>query len=128
MGIGQRYDVVFTANQTSDRYWFRVEIPTAYCGGNAMSTPAKGNTPAKHSIFAIFSYSDAPNPNDEPISRSQGTYSLECADEKGMAPITRKDIPSEQFVFKGNATDLMNLRLSSKDKHGRKINSWVVNE
>jgi hypothetical protein len=124
MGIGQRYDVIFTANQTSDRYWFRVEIPTSACGNNLMSSPSTGT----HSIFAIFSYSDTPNPNDEPTSKSQETYSLECTDQKGMVPVTSKNISSDLFDFKGDATDLLNLRLSNKDKHGRKINSWVINE
>jgi hypothetical protein len=122
MAIGQRYDVIFTANQTSDRYWFRVEIPPAtLCGSNAMSSGA-----GQHSIFAIFSYSDAPKPNDEPTSKSQATYKVECADEKGMIPVTEKNV-TNIFDFKGDATDKMNLVQGTRDKHGRRINSWTIN-
>lgn len=37
IGIGQRYDVVFTANQTAGTYWFRAEVATDCASGAAGS-------------------------------------------------------------------------------------------
>jgi Multicopper oxidase len=33
ISIGERYDVIISANQAVDNYWFRAEVKTA-CGSN----------------------------------------------------------------------------------------------
>ncbi|KAK5174222.1 laccase, multicopper oxidase, benzenediol:oxygen oxidorectuctase [Saxophila tyrrhenica] len=69
--VGQRYDVVFEADQDIDNYWFRAEAqdqPRPDCGRNANN----GN------IRSIFRYKGAPVANPT----SQGTsYTQRCSDE-----------------------------------------------
>ncbi|EHL02014.1 putative Laccase [Glarea lozoyensis 74030] len=47
--------------------------------------------------------------------------------EKGMIPVTEKNV-TNIFDFKGDATDKMNLVQGTRDKHGRRINSWTIND
>ncbi|GAM85422.1 hypothetical protein ANO11243_034290 [Dothideomycetidae sp. 11243] len=72
LGIGQRYDVIITANQTIDNYWFRAEVQRG-CGINKNN----GN------IRSIFSYDTAPATN--PTSNAT-TYTSRCTDETQLVP------------------------------------------
>lgn len=84
IGIGQRYDVIITASEAVNNYWFRAEVQQG-CGQNANN----GN------IRSIFSYEGAPHSN--PTSTTTN-YTQSCADETGLVPYTRKDVPQDQFT------------------------------
>lgn len=84
VGIGERYDVLVTADQEIDNYWFRAEVQTD-CGKNTNN----GN------IMAIFSY-DGVNKTGEPTSQKT-EYTVSCDDQTGLAPWVKKDVPKEQF-------------------------------
>lgn len=74
IGIGQRYDVIITANQTIDNYWFRAEVQDeAGCGTNYNN----GN------IKSIFSYTGASS--GDPTS-SATEYTQRCTDETELVP------------------------------------------
>jgi FtsP/CotA-like multicopper oxidase with cupredoxin domain len=84
LAIGQRYDVVITANQTVDNYWFRVAVGTA-CGRNAMTTSGK-------QMGAILHYDTAPNSN--PTSTTTVTMRTSCDDETGLVPFVPNQVPT----------------------------------
>ena len=85
IGIGERYDVIITANQPIGNYWFRAEVQQG-CGRNAN----EGN------IKAIFSYVGAAlsNPNS-----TATTYTQSCNDETNLVPYVAKNVPENQFVY-----------------------------
>jgi FtsP/CotA-like multicopper oxidase with cupredoxin domain len=84
VGIGERYDVVFTASQKPANYWFRAEVQ-AGCGNNAMS----GN------IKAIFNYKGVVLGN--PTSKPAVNFTNSCEDEKSLVPYVAKDVPEREF-------------------------------
>lgn len=67
IGMGQRYDVVFTANATSDNYWIRA-IPQTYCSDNDNADNIKG----------VLTYSDATYATPESDAYD---YTDNCDDE-----------------------------------------------
>lgn len=82
LGIGQRYDVIITANSTAGNYWFRAEVQDqAGCGGSKQN----GN------IKSIFSYSGVAT--GIPTSSSVA-YAQRCTDETGLVPYWNSFVPS----------------------------------
>jgi FtsP/CotA-like multicopper oxidase with cupredoxin domain len=81
MNIGQRYDVIITANQTVDNYWFRVSIG---CGRNNIQASGL-------QMGAILSYSGAPTAN--PTSTTNVTMRTTCIDEKPLTPFVSNRVP-----------------------------------
>lgn len=125
IGIGQRYDVVFTANQTSDRYWFRVEVPSNNCANNALSNPTTGI----HRVFAIFSYKDATSAPEPVPSNSTVPYLHQCVDEAGMAPWLNKSIDPNEFNFVTGTSDELVLTGGTRPLPAPdNINHWLINE
>lgn len=85
LGVGQRYDVIITANQTVGNYWFRVGTGGGQCDGpNEQFT--NGQTEG-----SIFSYQGAPsgNPTSSPFGLTTG-----CTDTTGFTPVVSFTIPS----------------------------------
>lgn len=82
LAIGQRYDVVFTANQTAGNYWFRAEVATACASAN------------NYRGRGIFSYSgaDGSAPPDNAV-----TIPGDCA-EPIPAPFVANNVPSDTFL------------------------------
>lgn len=85
LAIGQRYDVIIAASQTSSNYWFRAETKT--CGNNAN----EGN------INAIFNYAGVTVANPTSTASTGPTFS--CTDETGLVPYVSKAVPSSTFTF-----------------------------
>jgi len=84
--IGQRYDVVITANQTVNNYWFRVSVGTA-CGSNAMTSSGKV-------LGAILHYDGAPttgNPTSTGVAMRTS-----CDDEatSNLVPFVPNQVPT----------------------------------
>ncbi|KAF7892145.1 hypothetical protein EAF00_008447 [Botryotinia globosa] len=90
IAIGQRYDVIITADQTPSNYWFRAIVPKPPtqkgfgCGQNANNG----------SINAIFSYqgveSSEPDPKSFLIPQS-------CEDETQLVSWYEKSVPENEF-------------------------------
>jgi hypothetical protein len=93
LAIGQRYDVIITASQTSSNYWFRAETKT--CGNNAN----EGN------INAIFNYDDVAMANPTSTISTGPTFS--CLDETSLVPYVPKAVPSDAFTFSKSDTLLV---------------------
>ncbi|KAI4812168.1 putative multicopper oxidase, type 1 [Aureobasidium sp. EXF-8846] len=83
IAIGQRYDVVFEANQTSGNYWFRAEAASS-CG-----SASNGNG------RAIFRYdaSDTSTPEDT----GETAPTSECID-MNTTPFWKQAVPKDDFV------------------------------
>ncbi|KAK3681564.1 multicopper oxidase-domain-containing protein, partial [Podospora appendiculata] len=85
MGVGQRYDVIVTANQPVANYWFNATLESANnCGKTRNNWPA-----------AIFQYNGSsstalPTTKGMPIVAG-------CAGEVGFAPIVTRTVPAAQF-------------------------------
>ena len=112
IAIGQRYDVVFAANQTVGNYWFRAEVQGGGCGTNNNN----GN------IKAIFSYTGAPVV--DPTSTAS-TYTDACVDETGLTPYVVKDVPSADFAAQSAELDI-NL-VNGVSSNGENIVQWTIN-
>lgn len=87
LAIGQRYDVIISANQTSDNYWFRVQPGTqGFCGSNSIL--GKGIQPG-----AILHYSDAPDA--QPTKVANLTLRTACQDEPlaSLVPYVPNEVP-----------------------------------
>lgn len=111
IAIGERYDVIITANQNVDNYWFRAEVQTG-CGANANT----GN------INAIFSYAGAPNALPTTTATA---YTPGCADETGLVPYVVKDVPSSTFISQAKALDL--AAQFGVTTNGQNIVQWSIN-
>jgi L-ascorbate oxidase len=106
LGIGQRYDVVFTANQTPGNYWFRAEVQSQ-CGNNA-----------NNKILAIFNYDTVPCGIPSSI---RVNYTQSCADETGLVPYVAKSASKADFTF--NAEDTLNVGLTQVNNNF----VWTIN-
>ncbi|KAM0146558.1 hypothetical protein ACHAQE_010628 [Botrytis cinerea] len=92
IAIGQRYDVIITADQTPSNYWFRAIVPNPPtqkgfgCGQNANNG----------SINAIFSYQGVES--SEPTSKSF-LMPQSCEDETQLVSWHEKAVPEDEFVW-----------------------------
>nr|AAY99671.1 laccase 3 [Cryphonectria parasitica] len=84
IGIGQRYDVIVTADAPSDNYWMRA-IAQLACSDN--------DNP--DNIKAIIRYSDAANSTADPTSTATADASVdECVDEPAASLVPYLAIPA----------------------------------
>jgi FtsP/CotA-like multicopper oxidase with cupredoxin domain len=99
LAIGQRYDVIISANQTVDNYWLRVQ-PGTDCGRNNIL--GKGVT-----VGAIIHYAGASDAN--PSSTTNVTLKTACADESttNLVPFVPNQVPSD-IVSSAGKIDLKN--------------------
>ncbi|EMD61339.1 hypothetical protein GGP41_003968 [Bipolaris sorokiniana] len=84
--IGQRYDVVITANQTVDNYWFRVAVGTS-CNRNAITSSGK-------QMGAILHY-DGASETANPTSTTTVVMRTSCDDEasSNLVPFVPNRVP-----------------------------------
>jgi FtsP/CotA-like multicopper oxidase with cupredoxin domain len=85
LAIGQRYDVIISANQDVGNYWFRVQ-PGTGCGANLITAK---NVP----MGAILHYDGASN--DNPTSTASETMRTTCVDEPraSLVPFVPNEVP-----------------------------------
>ncbi|OQO04135.1 hypothetical protein B0A48_10745 [Cryoendolithus antarcticus] len=112
LGIGQRYDVIITANQASSNYWFRAEVHVAAgCGDNWNN----GN------LNAIFSYA-----GQSGTPTTSGTsYTQRCTDETGLTPYWNSYVPDGQVA--SQVTQLNTWLNQTTNTDGSLTLYWNVN-
>ncbi|QSZ31194.1 hypothetical protein DSL72_000757 [Monilinia vaccinii-corymbosi] len=110
LGIGQRYDVIITANQTVGSYWFRAEVQ-AGCGTNNNN----GN------IKSIFTYQGA---NGSTPTSTATPYTGRCTDERGLIPFWDSFVPSGPLS--GNV-DQLNVAIDIGVTADGPIVKWGIN-
>lgn len=95
LGIGQRHDVVITANQTGGSWWFRAEVPDE-CGTNANN----GN------IKSIFRYENA----KDNVSTSQpAPRTPACDADYPLVPFWDAFVPSEPLIAAGQLSSAIQI-------------------
>jgi FtsP/CotA-like multicopper oxidase with cupredoxin domain len=110
LAIGQRYDVVINANQTSDNYWFRAEVATQCASSN------------NYYGRSIFTYSDA----TVAIPTSNGTSRpTTCQDPLGV-PWWNTTIPSADFAQQVQDLEV-DLNVSNVTTNGQNVVAWGIN-
>ncbi|TKA31369.1 hypothetical protein B0A50_02214 [Salinomyces thailandicus] len=113
IGIGQRYDVIIHANQSSGAYWFRAEAQdTAGCGNNYNN----GN------IRSIFAYEG--HESETPDSTAQD-YSQRCTDETGLTPHWNSFVPEGKAGVE--FTELTTSQLQQDENDGSITIYWRIN-
>lgn len=113
IAIGQRYDVLITADQEVDNYWFRAE-PQEECGQNWNS----GN------ILSIFSYEGSA---DSDPSTTGTSYTSGCTDQTGLIPWWKKDVPQDLFAAQSQDLDiLMSAGSNASWSNGNTIVQWSL--
>lgn len=90
LSIGQRYDVVFTANQTAGNYWFRAEVATDCLSANNFAGKA------------IFTYSG--QTVADPTSTTTSTVPGGCA-ELTTVPYWKQAVDSSTFASQSKTLD-----------------------
>jgi len=89
--VGQRYDVIFEANQDVDNYWMRA-VPASDC--SAQLNP--------DGIRAIVRY-EGSDPTAEPTSTPYPITSTACVDETGLVPVVPRNVGNLAY---GNEEDI----------------------
>ncbi|KAF2864483.1 carbohydrate-binding module family 20 [Piedraia hortae CBS 480.64] len=112
LGIGQRYDVIITADQTPGAYWFRAEMPSSgECGNNFSGDNIR-------SIFAYPGFETA-----TPSSQRQA-FSARCTDETNLIPHWNSFVPRGK---QGTFTEFTTAQLQQKDNDGSVSIYWQIN-
>ncbi|EKD18347.1 uncharacterized protein L3040_006778 [Drepanopeziza brunnea f. sp. 'multigermtubi'] len=113
VGIGQRYDVIFTAGAKPDNYWLRAEVQNG-CGNNANNGQ----------ILAIFNYKNVPL--KIPTTVTNATYTPGCVDESQLEPVLKKSVPRSEFekVYGFNGTSTLTVGLTQNEQQ---IFFWTIN-
>lgn len=111
IGIGQRYDVIFTANQTVGNYWFRANVATDCFSANNF----KG--------LSIFSYAGADS--SDPTSSAFDEPST-CKDETPLVPWVPNTVSSTAFVQQVQNLQV-DIDVEQVTTNGQNIVVWGVN-
>lgn len=95
LGVGQRHDVIITANQTGGSWWFRAEAPDR-CGTNANN----GN------IKSIFRYENA----TQALPNSTATpYTPQCSTDYPLVPFWDSFVPREPLIAAGQLSSAIQI-------------------
>ncbi|KAK3210383.1 hypothetical protein GRF29_44g2571027 [Pseudopithomyces chartarum] len=113
--IGQRYDVIFTANQDAGTYWFR-----------ASSIASCASLQSKPDALSIFAYQDAPDPNALPVSTSV-TLPTDCNEpaNSNLVPWVKNTV--DQTAFMNQVKNLTFDLTRTVTTNGENIVMWSVN-
>ncbi|KAF2032587.1 hypothetical protein EK21DRAFT_60852 [Setomelanomma holmii] len=112
LAIGQRYDVIISANQTVDNYWFRV-MPGTGCSRNNIVGKVTN-------IGAILHYDGASNANPTSLGVTMRTA---CQDEStsNLVPFVPNQVPSN-IVGSANKIDLNHFQ----DPAQNNLFRWLI--
>ena len=98
IGIGERYDVLITADQPIDSYWFHV-IPQQGCSRNNVAN-----------AVSIFSYSGANNTMPSNSTRNRTPSINACEDPNiNLIPYVPMDVPANETIPQ---TSVLNVNLT----------------
>lgn len=115
IAIGQRYDVLITASEDVDNYWFRAESQVA-CGDN-------WNTGNIKSIFSYEGADTSANPTTTGTS-----YTQSCTDQTGLVPWWKKDVPQDLFEAQSQNLDvLMSAGTNASWADNSSVVQWSLN-
>jgi FtsP/CotA-like multicopper oxidase with cupredoxin domain len=110
MAVGQRYDVIITANQKADNYWFRVQ-------------PANGCASAiNNSGKSIFTYNGVTvaDPSSTGVTLDAG-----CNEPGPLVPWWPTTIPSSDFKSQSQTMDV-DLAIPNVTTNNQNVVAWTV--
>ncbi|KAF2116397.1 laccase precursor [Lophiotrema nucula] len=111
LAVGQRYDVIFTANQAVGNYWFRAEVAQDCASSN------------NYFGRAVFSYTGAAS--GDPTSTA-ATIPTTCKDESPLVPWVVNNVDNATFLNQvGNLQ--VDITQSQVATNGQNIVVWGVN-
>jgi hypothetical protein len=110
MAIGQRYDVIVTANQSASNYWFRAEAVNA-CATRVLNVGR-----------ALFTYTGV-TPTD-PTSTGFVTPT-ECREPTDLVPFWRTLVPRKLFEDQAKTLNV-NLAIPNITSNNANIVAWSV--
>ncbi|OCL02255.1 laccase-like multicopper oxidase [Glonium stellatum] len=111
IGIGQRYDVIIQANQTTANYWFRANVQASCAAAN------------NGAGLSIFSYTGAAAGNP---TTTGSTAPTACQDASPLVPWVSLTVPSTSF-----ANQVGNLQVdfgTEVSTNGQNVVYWQVNK
>jgi FtsP/CotA-like multicopper oxidase with cupredoxin domain len=111
IGIGQRYDVVFTANQTAGTYWFRAEAAASDCLSGAQGSGR-----------ALFTYSG--QTVSEPTDDDEAAPADSCT-ELTTVPYWKQAVDSSTFADQVKTLD--NTFGEGVSINGENLVLWALN-
>jgi len=111
LAIGQRYDVIITANQTSSNYWFRAEVATDCDSSNNFYGRS------------IFTYSGTTVADP---TTSGATAPNVCKDESPLAPWWNTTVPSSDFSSQVKSLDV-DINVQQVTTNNQSIVVWGIN-
>lgn len=110
LAVGQRYDVVFTANQTAGTYWFRAEVAGDCFSGNT----GKGR--------ALFTYSG--QAVSAPTDSNEQSPTNACT-ELNTVPYWKQAVDSTQFTSQLD-TLKQGLEIPGVTANGQNLVLWAL--
>ncbi|KAF2084453.1 multicopper oxidase [Saccharata proteae CBS 121410] len=118
LALGQRYDIVFQADQDIDNYWIRT-IPATACGSTNSFLTNHPDTV----MGSILSYDGAAdsNPTDDSPASPSG-----CDDQTGVTPWWETQVPSDDFIEELSGIDIQ-LNTALITGTSSSIVAWTVN-
>jgi len=105
VNAGQRYDIIFEANQAVDNYWIHA-LPATQCSANDN----------QNGILAIVRY-DGADTTADPTSTPYIPSNTNCQDESSLVPVVPRNVGTLSF-----GEDL-NVTLTSPNN----IVKWTIN-
>lgn len=120
LGIGQRYDIVFTADQPESNYWMRLDI--ADCSFNTLKTDSS------IVLGAILNY-DTISKTDLPVTTKNTIETTDCAAEPytKLVPWWETVVPKDQFLAQLQGIDLT-FDGSATVGHDTGLVQWFLND
>ncbi|PSN60896.1 putative multicopper oxidase, type 1 [Corynespora cassiicola Philippines] len=112
LAVGQRYDVVITANQTVGDYWFRADVASECASSNA------------NRGLSIFTYDGAPgnDPTTSPFTKPTNG----CVDESPLVPWVPNTV--DQTAFMNQVGNLqVDLHREQVTTNGQNLVFWGIN-
>jgi len=109
VGIGQRYDVIITANQTASNYWFRADAePNCQSVNNGVGR-------------AIWTY--AGRPVADPTTTAQANPPVGC-NNPASVPKIAKTVPSANFASQAQS---LPVGFGPVNSNGQNVVLWTIN-
>lgn len=114
VGVGQRYEIVITANQSAGNYWFRAEAETAGCSSFSDNVG-----------LSIFTYSTVKKAT--PTTSSTYTNGGVCDEPSNMVPWVINQVSSEAaFIAQASELDVAFL-IPGVNTNNQSIVTWALN-
>lgn len=112
LAIGQRYDVVISANQTAGNYWFRAEVATDCASTNSFYGRA------------VWSYSTITAA--DPVSTAWPLVTNACTEPSALAPYWVQAVPSDSFNAVAQRLDV-NVTSGQILPNNDTVTVWAIN-